>query len=71
MIVREYTAPNGVVVRIHDDAYAGISREEMARRREQIRQAIVHIYDQVREIKKKEMEGEKDEADDYGDPGGD
>lgn len=49
MIVREYTAPNGVRVRIHDDAYAGASEEELARRRAEVQKAIAHIYDQVRE----------------------
>ena len=42
-IVREITAPNGVRMRVHDDCYAGISAEELARRKRQISEAILRI----------------------------
>ncbi len=35
-VVMEMKASNGATVRIHDDAYAGISPEEMRRRQQRI-----------------------------------
>ena len=44
-LVREYKTRLGVTVRIMDDDYAGISAEELARRRRQISDAINRIAD--------------------------
>ena len=44
-LVREYKTRLGVTVRIMDDDYAGISAEELARRRRQISDAINRLAD--------------------------
>ncbi len=36
MLVMEYTTKSGVKLRVHDDAYAGCSEEELQRRRVEI-----------------------------------
>lgn len=46
-LVREFTSKLGVTVRIMDDDYAGISAEELARRRRQISDAINRIADNI------------------------
>ena len=44
-LVREFITKLGVTVRIMDDDYAGISAEELARRRQEISDAINRIAD--------------------------
>ena len=46
-LVREFVTKLGVTVRIMDDCYAGISAEELARRRRQISDAINRIADNI------------------------
>lgn len=55
-VVREYVTPNGVHVRIHDDCYAGISEEELARRKQRISETILRVDRniQLREMKARE-----------------
>lgn len=50
MLVRSLTTAGGVTVRIHDDCYAGVSGEEMERRRRLLSEAILEIdrSDQLR-----------------------
>lgn len=48
MVVMEFTSRSGVRVQVCDDAYAGISEEEEARRRRQISEAINRINDSLR-----------------------
>lgn len=42
-IVREIITSNGVHVRIHDDCYAGVSEEELARRKRRLAEAILTV----------------------------
>ena len=44
-VVAEFKTALGVTVRIRDDCYAGISAEELARRRQQISDVINRIAD--------------------------
>lgn len=45
--VREFTSKLGVKVRIMDDCYAGISAEELKRRRQHISDVINRIADNI------------------------
>ena len=52
-LVREMVTSNGVHVKIFDDCYAGISKEELERRKREIAEAIarVDINHQMRQLK--------------------
>ena len=47
-VVMEMKASNGATVRIHDDAYAGISPEEMRRRQREVietaKRIAIHVH---------------------------
>ena len=60
-IVRDYIAPNGVRVRVDDDCYAGISEEELARRKREVSEAILAIDRavQLREMAEMAAEGQR------------
>lgn len=53
-IVKEFTARNGVRVRIADDCYAHLTAEEMQQRRAEINRNIVEIViaDQLKKARK-------------------
>ncbi len=46
-VVKEFKAPNGVTVRIHDDAYAGCSREEILARQKRAAREIYRIAERI------------------------
>lgn len=60
-IVKDYIAPNGVRVRVDDDCYAGISAEELARRKREVSEAILAIDRsvQLREMAEMAAEGQR------------
>lgn len=60
MLVMEYVTQNGVKVRIHDDAYAGCSEEELQRRREEIQRTAWRCWRKLAEIRA--GKGETNEA---------
>ena len=59
-LVRELVTSNGVHVEIHDDCYAGVSAEELERRKRHMYETIARVDRniQLREIKAKQ-EAEK------------
>ena len=50
-VIEEFTTSQGVHIRIRDDAIAGVSKEEMKRRIDQVRRTAwqIAIAEQVRE----------------------
>lgn len=62
-IVKDYIAPNGVRVRVDDDCYAGISAEELARRKREVSEAILAID---RAVQLREMAEREDREDKKG-----
>lgn len=63
-IVMTRELPGGGRVTVHDDAYAGISEEEKARRLERVRTAIIQVFDEIETRVAKHMdEGNLSDAD--------